>query len=264
MRLRAAWACVLVTTVVGVSACQKKANPNAAGGTTLSTANGQQVDAGLFAAYVQQTARSTPERLDAATRARLLQDLANLQTAADNAARDQDAATRYAVELQRLELLSRAGATKAGVFAEPSQADLEAAYQAFIAERPASEFHVAHILVPTENIALDVIRRLSEGGNSAAIAAKDSGDDSKTRGGDIGWIYPGKLPKPFTDAVQGLEVGQYTRQPVQTAYGWHVIKLLETRGRDAPSLESVRAQLVVNLQQERYRAYLAGSKPSPK
>lgn len=262
--MKSAWVWLVVATGVGISACQKKENSSAASSAMLSTTAGQQVDAGLFAAYVQQSARSTPERLDAATRDRMMQDFANLQTAATNAARDQDAATRYAVELQRLELLARAGATKAGVFAEPSEADINAAYQSFIAEQPASEFHVAHILVPTENIALDVIRRLNEGGNFAAIAAKDSGDDSKTRGGDIGWIYPGKLPKAFTAAVQALKVGQYTTQPVQTPYGWHVIKLLESRGRDAPSLESVRAQLVVNLQQDRYRAFLSGSTAAAK
>jgi len=217
---------------------------------------GQQSTPTLLDYYVRQAAKGPAGNLDAVTLQALKQDLEKLQAAARVAEADPDPDIHNSVELQRLELLARSGAAKAGVFDEPTDAEVLAAYDAFVAGRPASEYHVAHILVPMENAALGVIRRLAEGADFAELARQESADDSRIRGGDIGWVYPGKLPAEFTAACESLEPGQYTAVPVRTAYGWHVIKLLETRAAAAPPLEQVRAQIVANLKQERYQQYL--------
>ena len=218
----------------------------------------REITNGLFAAYTQQVARGKPEQLDAVYRAQLLQQLVQLTKAAENEAALKDRDTGYSLELQRLDLLAKAGATRAGIFALPTEAELQQAYDAFVKSQPAAEFHVAHILVPTETIALGLVRRLGEGANFAALAKTESADDSRARGGDLGWVRPGRLPKPFTEAVASLKQGEYTRQPVKTRYGWHVIRVLETRPAVVPSLADVRAQLVVNLHQQRYAAFLKG------
>lgn len=187
----------------------------------VAKAGDQEISAGLFSAYTQQVARGKPEQLDAAYRERLLQELVQLTTAAEREAALADRITAYNAALERLQLFARAGATRAGVFAEPSTAELNAAYDAFVTSQPPAEFHVAHILVPTEALAMGVIRRLGEGANFAAVAKAESADDSRARGGDLGWIRPGHLPKPFTDAAAKLKAGDYTKQPVKTPYGWH-------------------------------------------
>jgi len=87
----------------------------------------------------------------------------------------------------------------------------------------------------------------------------ESADDSKSRGGDLGWIAPGKLPAEFTGALRDLKAGQLAPKPVHTIYGWHLIKLIETRVATAPPFDQVKAQLATTLQQERYGKFLAGS-----
>lgn len=230
--------------------------PKSAEDTVVAKVGNREITAGLFAAYTAQVARGKPEQLDAAYRERLLRQLVQLTAAAEAEAARAERSTAYAADLQRLQLFAKAGATRAGVFAKPTPAELQQAYAAFVASQPPAEFHVAHILVPTENVALGVVRKLVTGANFAALARTESADDSSSRGGDLGWIHPGKLPKAFTDAAAALKPGQYTQQPVKTPYGWHVIQLVATRPAAVPPLANVQAQLVVNLQQERYAAFL--------
>jgi len=222
----------------------------------VAKAGEREITAGLFAAYTKQVAKGTPDQLDRAYRQRLLQQLVQLTLAADREAVLADKKTAAQAELQRLELYAKAGATRAGVFAAPTKAELQQAYAEFVKSQPPAEFRVAHVLVPTENLARGVIRRLSAGEKFAALARSESADDSRSRGGDIGWVHPGHLPKPFVDAVAALKLGQYTVQPVKTPYGWHVIRLLESRPAAVPPLADVQAQLAVNLQQQRYENFL--------
>jgi peptidyl-prolyl cis-trans isomerase C len=211
----------------------------------------------LFRYYVRQRTGSGPEQLDDMSRARLKADLTHLQAAAVLGAADADSDIRNAAELDRLERFAKRAAEQAGVFAAPSEADVRVQYQNFITALPQSEYHVAHILVATEALGVTAIERVDRGESFAKVAAAMSADDSKSRGGDLGWIHAGHLPAQFMAAVQTLKIGHYTQQPINTAYGWHVIKLLETRSAQAPTLEAVKPQLIANLQSERYRAFLA-------
>ena len=164
------------------------------------------------------------------------------------------------MELARLRTLARSAAGSTGVYAEPGEQEIEAAYRAHVESLPASEFQVSHILVPTEASARAFIERLGRGENFATLARENSADDSAQRGGSLGWIHAGKLPAAFTDAVQRLQPGRWTADPVQTPYGWHVIRLEATRPPAAPPpLEQVRAQIVANIQEERYRRFLHDS-----
>jgi peptidyl-prolyl cis-trans isomerase C len=254
-KLPAAARAILVgASLIGTVGCSSK-SPN---DVVVAKAGEHEISAGLFAAYTKRVAHGTPERLDAAYRERLLQQLVQLTTVAETEAARREPDVGYRLELQRLELLAKAGATRAGVFTPPTSVELQQAYDAFVKAQPPAEFHVAHILVPTESIALGLIRQLNEGGDFAALARTQSADDSRHRGGDLGWIRQGKLPKPFTDAVAELRPGTATQKPVNTPYGWHVIRVLEARPAAVPALADVRAQLAVNLQQQRYEAFLQG------
>ncbi len=108
----------------------------------------------------------------------------------------------------------------------------------------------------TESAANLLLVKLQSGTDLVKLARTESADDSKSRGGDLGWIAPGKLPTAFTDAIKPLKPNQYTQKPVHTPYGWHLIKLLETRPAAAPPFDQVNARLAANLQQERYQKFL--------
>lgn len=135
----------------------------------------------------------------------------------------------------------------------------ETQYDRFVLSLPPKEFHVAHILVATEGMAQVLITELQSGSDFAKLAREKSADDSNAKGGDIGWISPGKLPVEFTAAVQGLKAGQFTQRPVHTPYGWHVIKVLEARSSAAPPFDQVKSQLTVDLHRQRYEKFLAGA-----
>lgn len=212
--------------------------------------------AALIDYYVLQKTGVSADKVDAAVKAPLLRELEQLQAAALVEQTRADPNVRVAIELQRIELLAHAGAVAAGVFAAPSDAELKTQYELFVASLPSQEFHVAHILVATEAGAQILITKLQGSSDFAALAHEQSADDSKVRGGDLGWITPGKLPSEFTNAVLVLKPNQFTARPVHTIYGWHIIKLLGTRAVTHPSIEQVQAQLAANWQQARFSEFL--------
>ena len=136
---------------------------------------------------------------------------------------------------------------------------VQAAYDAFVADyaqgEPVTEFHAAHILVRSEEARDQVVAALAEGRDFAEVAREFSADGSAQQGGDLGWFGPGVMIPEFQAAVEALEPGQVS-EPVQTRFGWHVVKLLETRTASAPTLDQVREDLVTQIQREATRAYI--------
>ncbi|GAB1381227.1 peptidylprolyl isomerase [Pararhodobacter aggregans] len=136
---------------------------------------------------------------------------------------------------------------------------VQAAYDAFVADyaqgEPVTEYHAAHILVRSEEERDQVVAALAEGRDFAEVAQEFSADGSAQQGGDLGWFGPGVMIPEFQAAVEALEPGQVS-EPVQTRFGWHVVKLLETRNATAPTLDQVREDLVTQIQREATRAYI--------
>jgi peptidyl-prolyl cis-trans isomerase C len=225
----------------------------------IATVGSARITQDLFDHFAQVRSGVAAERLDAGLRASLLMDLKQLEAAALEGAARQDPATREEVELRRLEVLAHAAGQAGGVYARPSDQDVRDAYAAFVKGIPAQEYRAAHILVATENTANSVIVKLQGHADFAALARAASADDSSVRGGELGWIAPGKLPAPFISALQSLSPGQFTTKPIHTSYGWHVIRLLEARAASPPPFEQVRAQLEANIVRDRERAFLARS-----
>jgi peptidyl-prolyl cis-trans isomerase C len=139
---------------------------------------------------------------------------------------------------------------------EPSEEELKAEYDARIAEAPKTEFHARHILVDDEAKAKDLIAQLDKGGNFEQLAKDNSSDGSSTEGGDLGWFNPNQMVKPFSDAVQQLEVGKYTAAPVKSEFGYHVIKLEEKRPTAPPPYDTVKPQLAPLVNQKKFETYL--------
>jgi peptidyl-prolyl cis-trans isomerase C len=138
-----------------------------------------------------------------------------------------------------------------------SDADTKAAYEKFKAEVGDKEYSARHILVATEAEAKDIIAQLNKGGDFAKIAKDKSKDPgSKDKGGDLGWFAPGGMVKPFSDAVIGLKKGAITATPVQTQYGWHVIKLDDIRASQPPAYDKVKPDLQKALQQRQLEKLL--------
>ncbi|WP_434289712.1 peptidylprolyl isomerase [Celeribacter sp. SCSIO 80788] len=133
---------------------------------------------------------------------------------------------------------------------------LKAAYDAKFAEfEPGREYHAAHILVETEDEAKAIIEELNNGADFADLAREKSTGPSGPNGGDLGWFGKGMMVAPFEDAVVNMEEGAIS-EPVQTQFGWHVIKLMETRLAEVPPLEDVQDELTADIQEQAIRAKL--------
>ncbi len=131
-----------------------------------------------------------------------------------------------------------------------SDADTKAAYDKYKSELGDKEYSARHILVATEAEAKDIIAQLNKGGDFAKIAKEKSKDPgSKEKGGDLGWFSLGGMVKPFSDALAGLKKGGITATPVQTQFGWHVIKLDDIRDAQPPAYDKVKEGLQKQLQQ---------------
>jgi peptidyl-prolyl cis-trans isomerase C len=122
------------------------------------------------------------------------------------------------------------------------------------ATAPEEEVHARHILVTTEAVAREVLAELARGADFAAVARRRSSDGVAQQGGDLGWFKRGDMVPEFANAAFALTVGQYTREPVRTAFGWHIIKLEERRRAPAQSFEEVRAALHDRMVQEEVTA----------
>ena len=141
------------------------------------------------------------------------------------------------VELSRLNVLQQAVSEKYLKDKKATEQELRAEYETQVAAMPRLEYHARHILVATEQFADKLVAELDKGAKFEDLAKRESMDSSKDNGGDLGWFTPDRMVKPFADAVVALKPGEFTHTPVQTQFGWHVIKLEETRDlRRRPSI----------------------------
>jgi peptidyl-prolyl cis-trans isomerase C len=119
----------------------------------------------------------------------------------------------------------------------------------YLSGDPVTEYNAAHILVETEEEAQKLVDEARGGADFAALAQEHSTGPSGPSGGALGWFSDGMMVEPFQAAIEGMEAGAIS-DPVQTQFGWHVIKLEETRAKDAPKLEEVRAEIEEALRQQ--------------
>ncbi|MEP2681803.1 MAG: peptidylprolyl isomerase [Sulfitobacter sp.] len=143
-----------------------------------------------------------------------------------------------------------AGEAIEGVMAEDvSDEELQAAYDAQYKDaEPEQEFNASHILVETKEEADAIKAELDGGADFAEVAKEKSTGPSGPGGGSLGWFGPGMMVPEFEEAVAGMEAGGVS-EPVETQFGWHVIKLNETRTGEAPVLEDVREELETQVRQ---------------
>ena len=130
------------------------------------------------------------------------------------------------------------------VLARMTDDDLQAKYKDFVANNPpAPELHARHILVTSEEAAREVIAKLDEGADFAELAKESSTGPSGAQGGDLGYFTADQMVPEFSEAAAKLEPGQYSKDPVQTQFGWHVIKVEDRRTAEQPSFEEVEPEL---------------------
>jgi len=125
-----------------------------------------------------------------------------------------------------------------------AEADLKAAYETVKSQYVGKEYHVEHIIVEKESDAKAIIVQLKSGANFEEIAkAKSKDPGSAKNGGDLGWVSDKALVPEFSKAMVQLKNGQTTDKPVKSQFGYHIIKVVDSRDVKAPSFEEMKDQL---------------------
>ncbi len=136
-----------------------------------------------------------------------------------------------------------------------TDAQIQAEYDKQKSGASDKEYKVRHILVEKEDEAKAIVEQLKKGGKFEDLAKQSKDPGSAARGGELDWAGPGSYVKPFSEAMVKLEKGKYTEAPVQSQFGWHVIRLDDTRDAQVPPLAQVSNQIRESLQQQRVQAF---------
>jgi peptidyl-prolyl cis-trans isomerase C len=156
---------------------------------------------------------------------------------------DQDPALKGKVARYQERLVQEAWLTRE-VEKASSEDKLKARYEQFVKENPAKEeVSARHILLDKEDDAKEVIRELDKGADFATLAKQRSKDPAAASGGDLGFFSHDEMVPEFADAAFALKKGEYTKTPVKTQFGWHVIKVEDRRTGKPPSFEESREQI---------------------
>src|SRR5579883_1407044 len=259
----------LTAALVALAACQQSKSPSGAASESASSSSspavasvdGTPISRDFYEFYIKGITGKTSSDLSPEQRTQALDNLIRAQLVADEAEKEglnkqQD--TAELIHMERLNILEQALSQKYLAGKQPTDDELKAEYDAEVAKLPKTEYHARHILVATQPFAQKVVERLKKGEKFEDLAKAESMDSSKTNGGDLGWFTLDHMVKPFADAVSQLKVGQYTTEPVQTQYGWHVIQLLGTRPVSPPPFDQVKQRLVQVVEAKKFRAYTDG------
>ena len=248
---------VLLAPLV-LAACNKAAAPAPeATGERVATVNGKALPKSAFDLYVANMSRQSGRDM-AEQKEQLLDQYISMQLAADEAEKagiEKDQKVRDQLALARLQVLVDAGLQKYLEAHPVQESELRPEYDAQVAALP-REYHARHILVEDEAAAVAITKELKGGADFAKLAAKRSKDSSSKSGGDLGWFTLDTMVKPFADAVTALQPGQLTAEPVQSQFGWHVIKLEESRATSAPPFDEVKDRVKMIVQRKKLQSHL--------
>jgi peptidyl-prolyl cis-trans isomerase C len=276
--LRTPWHLVSTVAAIGVllTACNKgqQAAPAAAAvdppaAATVAVVNGVAIPRADYDAFLKNLlqGKPVPPDLTAEQKNQVLDELITMELVSAQGLKDgvdKDPEVAANLEVLRLRVLSDGQSQKFLKGKDPTDAELHAEYDSDIAAMDKTEYHARHILVPSKEKAEQLIKKLKGGAKFEDVAKAESTDNSKTSGGDLGWFTATRMVKPFADAVKALKKGETTPEPVQTQYGWHIIKLEETREVTPPPFEQVKAQVSKNLIQKKLVAYVEEMKKTAK
>jgi peptidyl-prolyl cis-trans isomerase C len=139
----------------------------------------------------------------------------------------------------------------------PSDAQIRQEYEAIKARVGDKEYKARHILLQKEDEAKAIIAKLNKGEKFEDLAKQSLDPGSKERGGELGWSTPAAYVKPFSDALVALQKGAYTKEPVKTDFGYHVIQLEDSRDLKLPTFEEAKPQISQRMAQQIVEKHVA-------
>lgn len=211
-----------------------------------------------FEAFVKAAARKSAAELTPDELKEAINTYVGMQVAAEagkKAGLEKDTEVKAQLALTRVNVLSEMLLQRYLSDNPITDAEIQAEYDTQVASTP-PEYSARHILVDDKSLAEAIIKKLDAGGSFEALAKEHSKDGSAQNGGDLGWFNPQSMVAPFADAVAKLEKGKYTTAPVETQFGWHVIRLDDKRTASLPPLDQVKDRVKQLVQRKRVTAHI--------
>lgn len=221
----------------------------------VARVNGEALTAVDLQAQIQAMSR----RGQSVNRDRALQELIELELLSQKAESDglpDQPEIAASIDRQRSSLLAQHLIRARLQDFEVGEKELREAYEERTADIEGTEYKARHILLEEKEQAEEMIRQLDDGADFAELAEDNSTGPTKSRGGDLGWFSAEQMVEPFMNEVKALEPGNYTAEPVETQYGWHVIRLDETREAQKPDFEQMKSELRNELVGKKIQAYV--------
>jgi peptidyl-prolyl cis-trans isomerase C len=270
----ARWSAVAACAVL-IAACGKGQQAMTPAATTdkpatppVATVDGTPISRADYDFYTKRLLQGRPNTdLTAEQKNQILDEMISMQLISKQAVKDgleKDADVATSLEVLRLRILADAESQKYLKDKEPTDAELHAEYDTAVGALDKTEYHARHILVPTKEAGEAAIKKIKGGAKFEDVAKAESTDTSKASGGDLGWFTLARMAKPFSDSVKTLKKGEMTQEPVQTQFGWHVIKLEDTRDAPPPPFEQVKQQVASGVMQKKLAAYVDTLKKTAK
>lgn len=225
----------------------------------VATVNGTKITEWMVQRYAQQ--RNLPQNLGKDQRGILIEELINRELIYQDALSigvDKTPAIQAEIENMKVNIIASAMLNRSSDRFAVSEEDMKAEYEKRKGELGGKELKARHILLENEADAKAVIAELDKGSDFAELAKKRSTGPTGPQGGDLGWFQPGQMVREFSAAAQKLEKGSYTKAPVKTQFGWHVILLEDTRTVAPPAYEAIKEQIRVGMQGQLMESYIGG------
>ncbi len=253
---------VVLAAAALATACAQKNTGKDAKLDSVATVDGHSISRNTYEQYVKGVASKPAADLTAEQRDQLLLNLIRAEVIAGTAERAGIAAgdeTRAALDLSRYQILQQASSVAYLKDRKPSDEELHAEYDIQVSQLDKTQYRTSHIQLATEEAAKQVLAQLKAGANFTQLAKTQSTDPAtRDKGGELDWSGLSNMPAAYAEAVKTLKKGETTPAPVKTQFGYHVIRLTDTRETTPPPFETVKDRLVQIVEQKKFKAYVDG------
>lgn len=233
----------------------------------IAVVNGKPISLQTYEFFLRQLQAERPNANLSGNRQLVVNELINRELLYQDAVKkklDKDPEVAFALEQLRMNTMIQANVGKVASGADVTDAKLKKEYDEKIATADISEYKARHILLKTEADANAVIKELNNGAVFSDVAKAKSTGPTGPEGGDLGWFKAGQMVPPFSQALATMKKGTYSKQPVQTQFGWHVILLEDTRKATPPKFEDVKPQLANMMRSQQVGSYIENLRKNAK
>lgn len=256
-----------LTIVFALSACGNTGTPaitetplTGKDATGLLRVNGSTINQGMVSSLLRQRGLDNPTEADNAT---AVQDIEKVMLMAqEGTRRNLDQTPKFVADMVLLRMSRLADFTADKIIDEKpiTDAEIQAEYDAKVSKIGGAEFQVRQMLFKTEADALTAIGELLNGADFAATGEALTKGKDGAQAGDLGWINLAQVPPEFAPVLPTIAVGDFTKVPLKTAYGFHVLKVNQTRPLSAPNFDEVKPGIKQTLQKRRVEETLQALK----